>query len=129
MSTTAVTDNKAKKLDDEKWTREVKPFADAAIGDEDTSGRFLGIPTIPAQGKADELKIANLKFAVQDPVAALDSKTNLEKGPQLQAVIIDATNKYIYGTIDKAGFDKAIEDWKSRGGSKIIEEYNAVYKK
>jgi putative aldouronate transport system substrate-binding protein len=84
----SVTDNKAKKLDEEKWTREVKPFTDAAIGDEDTSGRFLGIPTIPAQGKADELKIANLKFAVQDPVAALDSKTNLEKGVQLQAVIV-----------------------------------------
>jgi putative aldouronate transport system substrate-binding protein len=124
----SVTDNKAKKLDEEKWTREVKPFTDAAIGDEDTSGRFLGIPTIPAQGKADELKIANLKFAVQDPVAALDSKTNLEKGVQLQAVIVDATNKYIYGTLDKAGFDKAIEDWKSRGGSKIIEEYNALKK-
>ncbi|MGG1552558.1 extracellular solute-binding protein [Paenibacillus ferrarius] len=122
-------DNKAKKTDEEKWTREVKPFADMAIGDEDTSGRYLGIPTIPAQGKADELKIANLKYAVQDPTAALDSKTNLEKGVQLQAVITDATNKYIYGNIDKAGFDKAIEDWKSRGGSKIIEEFNAVYKK
>ncbi|MCY9667003.1 extracellular solute-binding protein [Paenibacillus alginolyticus] len=125
----SVIDNKAKKLDEEKWTREVKPFTDAAIGDEDTSGRYLGIPTIPAQGKADELKIANLNFAVQDPVAALDSKTSQEKGTQLQDVIKDATNKYIYGTIDKAGFDKAIEDWKSRGGSRIIEEYNAVYKK
>ncbi|NOV01723.1 extracellular solute-binding protein [Paenibacillus planticolens] len=125
----SVIDGKAKKLDEEKWTREVKPFTDAAIGDEDTTGRYLGIPTIPAQGKADELKIANLKFAVQDPVAALDSKTNLEKGVQLQDVIKDATNKYIYGNIDKAGFDKAIEDWKNRGGSKIIEEYNAQYKK
>ncbi|TXK84526.1 extracellular solute-binding protein [Paenibacillus sp. N3.4] len=125
----SVIDNKAKKLDEDKWTREVKAFTDLAIGDEDTSGRYLGIPTIPASGKADELKIANLKFAIQDPVAALDSKTYLEKGAQLQEVIKDATNKYIYGSIDKAGFEKAIEDWKNRGGNKIIEEYNAANKK
>ncbi|MFC5450958.1 extracellular solute-binding protein [Paenibacillus aestuarii] len=125
----SVTDNKAKKLDEDKWTREVKPFADAAIGDEDTTGRYLGIPSIPAAGKADQLKIENLKYAVQDPTAALDSKTNMEKGVQLQALITDATYKYIYGNLDKAGFDKAVEDWKSRGGSKIIDEYNAVYKK
>ncbi|MEW9702515.1 extracellular solute-binding protein [Paenibacillus sp. SI8] len=123
-----VVDGKAKKTDEEKWTREVKAFADASIGDEDTTGRYLGVPLIPASGKADELKIANLKNAVQDPTAALDSKTNLEKGVQLQAIITDATYKYIYGTIDKAGFDKAVEDWKSRGGSKIIEEYSTAKK-
>ncbi|SDD38352.1 carbohydrate ABC transporter substrate-binding protein, CUT1 family [Paenibacillus sp. UNCCL117] len=121
---------KAKKVDNKELIeREVKAFTDGAIGDEDTSGRYLGVSTLPARVKADELKLENQKYAVNDPTAPLESKTNLEKGVQLQELIKDATYKYIYGTLDKAGFEKAVADWKSRGGNQIIEEFNAVYKK
>ena len=68
----------------------------------------------------------NEKIAVHDPAAALDSATYTEKGLELQELIKEATYKYIYGSIDKAGFEKAVEDWKSRGGDKIIEEINAA---
>ncbi|MBD0383812.1 extracellular solute-binding protein [Paenibacillus sedimenti] len=123
-----VVDNKAKKKDKELVEREVKPFTDAAVGDEDTTGRYIGVSDSVPFTKAQTLKIDNLKYAVQDPAAPLESKTYLEKGVQLQELIKDATNKYIYGNIDKAGFEKAVEDWKNRGGNKIIEEYNAAKK-
>nr|WP_311198812.1 extracellular solute-binding protein [Paenibacillus sp. YPD9-1] len=122
-------DGQAKKLDKELVEREVKAFTDAAVGDEDTTGRYIGLSDVPAMTKAQKLKIDNLEYAVQDPTAPLESKTYLEKGVQLQEIIKDATYKYMYGNLDKAGFEKAIEDWKSRGGNKIIEEYNAAYKK
>jgi putative aldouronate transport system substrate-binding protein len=125
----SVEGDKAKKLDKEKVEREVKPFTDSAVGDEDTAGRYVGLSDTPAMTKAQVLKIENLKNMVLDPTAPLESATYLEKGVQLQEIIKDATYKYMYGSIDKAGFEKAVEDWKSRGGSKIIEEYNAVYKK
>ncbi|WP_281888498.1 extracellular solute-binding protein [Paenibacillus sp. YYML68] len=125
-----VVDGMAKKADNkEVIEREVKPFTDTAVGDEDTTGRYAGLTTLEAFKKANQLKVDNQKHMVQDPTAALDSKTYTEKGVQLSALIKDATYKYIYGSIDKAGFEKAIEDWKSRGGAQIIEEYNAVYKK
>ncbi|WP_159882108.1 extracellular solute-binding protein [Paenibacillus puerhi] len=125
-----VENNKAKKVDNKELIeREVKPFTDGAVGDDDTSGRYLGLATLQARVKADELKVENQKYAVNDPTAPLESKTNLEKGVQLQELIKDATYKYIYGSLDKAGFEKAVENWKSRGGSQIIDEFNAVYKK
>ncbi|MNL81195.1 Lipoprotein LipO precursor [compost metagenome] len=68
-------------------------------------------------------------MGVADPTAALDSPTYTSKGVELQQIITDATYNYIYGQLDKAGFEKQVEAWKSRGGAAIIEEYNAVYKK
>ena len=51
-----------------------------------------------------------------------------KKQLKLQELITDATYKYIYGSIDLAGFNAAIEDWKARGGQQMIEEFNAAYK-
>ena len=36
--------------------------------------------------------------------------------------------QYIVGSIDAAGYDAAIENWKSMGGTKVIEEVNAARK-
>ncbi|NIK79088.1 putative aldouronate transport system substrate-binding protein [Paenibacillus castaneae] len=125
-----VVDGKAKPSADKELTeREVKGFKDSVIGEAETNGMYESLNELPARIHAEELIIENEKIAIADPTAALDSATYTEKGTELQELIKDATYKYIYGSIDKAGFDKAIENWKSRGGSKIIEEYNAAYKK
>ncbi|WP_276357947.1 extracellular solute-binding protein [Cohnella caldifontis] len=125
-----VVDGKAKETDNKDLIqREVKGFKDSVIGEEETNGRLYGYYTLEARIKAEQLLRENEKIMINDPTAALDSKTYNEQGVQLQDVIKDATYQYIYGKIDAAGFQKAIDDWKKRGGDKIIEEYNAVYKK
>jgi len=125
-----VVDGKAKASADKELTeREVKGFKDSVIGEPETNGMYDGFHELPARIHAEQLIIENEKIAIADPTAPLDSKTYTEKGTELQEIIKDATYKYIYGSLDKAGFDKAVEDWKKRGGAQIIEEYNAAYKK
>ncbi|WP_054025564.1 extracellular solute-binding protein [Bacillus sp. FJAT-28004] len=125
-----VVEGKAKASADKELTeREVKGFKDSVIGEPETNGMYDGFHELPARIHAEQLIIENEKIAIADPTAPLDSKTYTEKGTELQEIMKDATYKYIYGSIDKAGFDKAVEDWKKRGGAQIIEEYNAAYKK
>ena len=125
-----VVDGKSKVSDDKELTeREVKPFKDSVIGEADTNGMYESLNTLPARIHAEELILENEKIAVSNPTDPLDSATFVEKGVELQKIIDDATYKYIYGSSDQAGFEKSIEDWKQRGGDKIIEEYNAAYKK
>ncbi|WP_018750646.1 extracellular solute-binding protein [Paenibacillus sanguinis] len=122
-----VVDGKAKVTDDKELIeREVKPFKDSVIGEFETNGMYESYNTLPGRIHAEELIKENVKVGVPDPTAALDSPTYTSKGVELQQIITDATYQYIYGQIDQAGFDQAVEQWKSRGGDKIIEEYNAA---
>lgn len=125
-----VVDGKAKPGDDKELIeREVKGYKDSVIGEYETNGMYESYNVLPGRIHAEQLILENVKVGVADPTAALDSATFTEKGVELQQIITDATYKYIYGQIDKAGFEKEVENWKSRGGAKIIEEYNALYKK
>lgn len=124
-----VVDGKAKELGDkEKIEREVKGFKDSTIGEPETNGMLEAFHELEARIHAEAFIIENEKIAIADPTAALDSVTNNTQGVQLQEIVKDATYKYIYGNIDADGFNKMVEDWKKRGGDKIIEEFNAARK-
>lgn len=117
----------AKPSDNKELTeREVKGFKDSVIGEAESNGMLESYNELEARILAEKFVIENEKIAIHDPTAALDSVTYAEKGTQLQELITDATYKYIYGSIDRAGFEAAIEDWKSRGGQQIIDEFNAA---
>lgn len=125
-----VVEGKAKASDNAELTeREVKGYKDSVIGEPETNGMLEGYHDLAVRVHAEELIPESEKVAVHDPTAPLDSATFTEKGTQLQELITDATYKYMYGQIDKAGFDKMVEDWKGRGGAQIIEEFSAAYKK
>ncbi|MFD1953295.1 extracellular solute-binding protein [Paenibacillus thailandensis] len=125
-----VVDGQAKVSDDKELVeREVKPFKDSVIGEAETNGMYTSLNELPGRIHAEQLIVENAKIGVKDPTAALDSQTYAEKGVELQQIITDATYKYIYGQIDKAGFEKEVDNWKKQGGDKIIEEFNAAYKK
>ncbi len=109
--------------------REVKGFKDSLIGDLDTTGRYDALSVLPATIKAKELIVQQDKALILDPAAALDSATLAQDGVRLQQIISDATFKYILGTIDAAGFQGAVDDWKKQGGDKVIEEINASWAK
>lgn len=124
-----IEDGKAKASDDKELTeREVKGYKDSVIGEAETNGMLEPFHDLEARILAEQLIVENEKIAIHDPTASLDSVTFAEKGTQLQELITDATYKYMYGTIDRAGFEAAVEDWKSRGGQQIIDEFNAAYK-
>jgi putative aldouronate transport system substrate-binding protein len=83
----------------------------------------------PMETKWKDMLVENEKYSVFDPTVPLVSKTNTEKGAQLLTEIEDARNKFILGSLDEAGWNKAIEAWYSKGGGKIVEELTAEYAK
>lgn len=124
-----IVDGKAKASDNQELTeREVKGYKDSVIGEPETNGMLEGYHDLPARIHAEQIILENEKIAVHDPTSALDSATFAEKGQQLQEIVKDATYKYIYGEIDRSGYDKAIEDWKKRGGGDMIAEFTAAAK-
>ncbi|WP_438445421.1 extracellular solute-binding protein [Gorillibacterium sp. sgz5001074] len=105
--------------------KEVRPYLNMALAE--TTNVTPSFYTLPVQEKANNLSNEAVKFMVTDPTAALDSPTYTERGVRLQDQMKDATYQYIMGKIDAAGFQKAIDKWKSDGGQKIIDEYNQQY--
>ncbi|PAF12361.1 MAG: Sugar ABC transporter substrate-binding protein [Shouchella clausii] len=123
-----VEDGKAVAIEDTQRTeREVKPYQSIEIGEAETNGRYLGQSHYPVKLKADELEIDNESYLVHDPTTTLHSPTAQTHGERLQQIINDATYQYILGQTDLAGFEQAIETWRSQGGDDMISEYNESY--
>ena len=76
-----------------------------------------------------KIHAADLKSAVYDPTLSLVSKTQTEKGSQLDQIIVDARIKYLAGQFDDAGLKAQIQRWYSEGGTQIVAEMNEQYKK
>ena len=67
--------------------------------------------------------------AVRNYASPLLSDTQTQKGAELDKILEDAMVQYIMGEIDEAGYDAAIAQWYSQGGTQIIEEYTAAIPK
>lgn len=114
-------------FDQQVKDREVKPFQALEIGEPDTNGRYEGVFSYEVKGKAEELIKDNENFLINDPTAPLDSDTYNDKGASIYELIKDATYQYMVGDIDRAGFDKAVKNWRSQGGDQIIDEFNTSW--
>src|SRR5690606_264944 len=97
------------------------------VGEPVTNGRLEAAFEYEAMAKAEQLFKDNNSYLVFDPTVTLDSETFTQNKDRLTQIITDATYKYMLGEIDEAGFNKEVERWKSEGGAKIIEEFNASY--
>jgi putative aldouronate transport system substrate-binding protein len=71
----------------------------------------------------------NAKILVDNPVAALLSQTLSERGGELSKIVSNASIRYILGDLDKAGFQKEVDKWKSQGGDKVLQELMDQLKK
>lgn len=111
--------------DQDKIQREVFAYNMLGIGEAETNGRYESRFDYEPRQRAETLILENDSHLIQDPTLTLDSETYIQDGDRLQAIINDATYNYMLGGIDEAGFNKEVEKWKSEGGSKIIEEFNA----
>ena len=65
----------------------------------------------------------NEKFIVPNIADALLSPTAAERGGEIDKIIVDARVKFIMGELDEVGFKKAVAEWATRGGEKIMAEY------
>ncbi|MNI97968.1 Lipoprotein LipO precursor [compost metagenome] len=70
---------------------------------------------------------ANQSIIVANPAEGLESSTYLQKGTMLDDAIEEARTRYITGSLDDAGFDRAVENWRLNGGDDIIREINDAY--
>ncbi len=109
--------------------REVQAYLALEIGEPSTNGRFNGVYNYDTKGKAEELILDNDTILIHDPTAPLESLTYTDKGAAIYKLIQDATYQYMLGSIDKAGFEAAVDNWKKQGGQQIIEEFNASWAK
>lgn len=93
---------------------------------------FLGEPEpgyapTPINAQINEVQLANEDIVVGNPAEPFVSEVYGQIGQQLDNIIGDARIQYIVGQIDDAGFDAAIELWKSTGGNDYIAEINELY--
>lgn len=72
---------------------------------------------------------ANEQYAVSDPAAGIlgDSAEYIKNGVALDKIIEDARVQFIVGQIDEAQLKSQWELWEKSGGTKVVEEVNAVY--
>jgi putative aldouronate transport system substrate-binding protein len=61
-------------------------------------------------------------------VEGLISKTMAEKGSDLSKFVSDGIAKIVMGQTTVDSIDKLFEDWKARGGSKVMQEYTDAWK-
>jgi putative aldouronate transport system substrate-binding protein len=85
------------------------------------------VNTSPLALKIDNYFNKCAKIIVPDIGAQYQSETYLKFGGELDKIWQDAQIKYILGQIDLAGWKSAIEQWKSSGGNKVIDEYTQQY--
>ncbi|TBL75314.1 extracellular solute-binding protein [Paenibacillus thalictri] len=69
----------------------------------------------------------NAKYAWKNPGAGLVSDTNVKIGASLDQKLAQALVKAIIDKESVDTIDKAVADWKSGGGDKIIKEINDAY--
>jgi len=120
-------DGKHKWLDFDLFQREVKPYRDMLLNME--GYKILPLQDTPIAEKAQKIAEDNTKYTVPNPALTLTSPTYSERGGELDQLMTDAMIKFVMGNIDEAGYQAEIQKWRSMGGDKIIQEYEAEYAK
>jgi len=80
----------------------------------------------PLRTKSEALTADNLRILAENPAEGVVSETLAERSDELNAIIRDATYRFIPGMTDEDGFRREIDRWMSSGGEKVIEEINAA---
>lgn len=63
-----------------------------------------------------------------DPTAGLISETDMNKGADLSQILTNAQSKMIGGDMSISDWNKMVEEYLSKGGQEVIDEYNEAIK-
>lgn len=113
--------------DDTKYDKEFADFNQICTF---ISGNESPLKTKYATNVAEEVDLVqkeSIQYTVPNPAAPYISKTASLQGTALDDIISEANTKFIKGDIDEAGWNAAIEEWKAKGGTKVIDELNEAY--
>jgi hypothetical protein len=69
-----------------------------------------------------------IKIGIDDPTWPLYSATNVAKAPELNQFGFDTATAIVTGRQPLSYLDSAIQQWKSRGGDQIRQEYEQALK-
>lgn len=94
----------------------------------DVTEDYILFDRTDAKKKELETVAANTEYAISNPAASLllQSETYSMSGANLDLIISDARINYIIGNITEEQLRAEWDRWYTSGGSKIIEEVNAV---
>ncbi|MBB3128499.1 putative aldouronate transport system substrate-binding protein [Paenibacillus rhizosphaerae] len=79
--------------------------------------------------KVKKLYQEQVPNAVPSVIEPYISPTKAELGTELDKMIDDARVQFIMGAIDETGFAKATDEWRNKGGDKMIDELTQEYNK
>jgi putative aldouronate transport system substrate-binding protein len=72
------------------------------------------------------LSAAYVANAVPDPTLGLYSPTSVEQGPTLGQLVEDTVTSIVTGREPLDALDRMVQDWRSRGGDEVREEYQEL---
>lgn len=116
---------KPKTTDSDLFQKEVNVYRQIAYDP------FTATPgeRIPLEEKYWGMIRDNERYAVNNEAEPYVSDTQVLKGSEIIKVINDAKIKFIMGHIDEAGWEQAVDQWRSSGGDQIMAEYTAEHAK
>lgn len=76
--------------------------------------------------KTIETAKADLERAVRNPALPYLSKTQTERGAQLDTIVTDARAKYLTGQLSEDQLRSEIDRWFKEGGQQIVDEINEL---
>ncbi|MDF2926714.1 MAG: ytcQ 2 [Paenibacillaceae bacterium] len=120
---------KAIRTDEKTYSSEIVPFGQFRTDDWFNNNALEAGNAPELNAKVNKMLKENTALAVFNPAEPLISATFTERGKDLTSILNDASIKYIMGEIDDKGWDKAVEQWKANGGSKVMEELAKEYAK
>lgn len=77
--------------------------------------------------EVDAIQKENVNYTVPNPAEPYVSNTAALMGSALDDIMTEANTKFILGNIDEAGWRAAIEQWKKKGGEKVIAELTEAF--
>ena len=93
-----------------------------------TGATNLNVPYASECAKeVDLVQKDNVNYTVPNPAEPYVSNTAALMGSALDDIMTEADTKFILGNIDENGWRAAVEQWKSKGGEKVIKELNEQF--
>ena len=77
--------------------------------------------------EVDKVQKDNVNYTVANPAEPYVSNTAALMGTALDDIITEANTKFILGNIDEAGWRAAVEQWKVKGGEKVVAELDEAF--